>query len=54
MSTVFLKQHSVEDVIAACVVAVPLYLLVYRYDWTPVRQWWRERLAEREKMDLHR
>lgn len=54
MSTVFLKQHSVEDVIAACVVAVPLYLLVYRYDWTPVRQWWQERRVEREKIDLHR
>ena len=54
MSTVFLKQHSVEDVISACVVVVPLYLIAYRFDWTAVRQWWRERRAERERWGMRR
>lgn len=32
-STVFLKQHSVIDVIGAVVLAIPLYLLVYVKKW---------------------
>ena len=32
-STVFLKQHSIIDVIGAFVLAIPLYLLVYVKKW---------------------
>lgn len=49
MSTVFLKQHSVEDVAAACVVAVPLYWMAYRFDWSPVLE--RLRSAHRERRE---
>ncbi|SMC76541.1 phosphatase PAP2 family protein [Papillibacter cinnamivorans] len=33
MSTVFLKQHSVIDVICAILLSIPLYLLAYRVEW---------------------
>ncbi len=33
MSTVFLKQHSIVDVFAACVLALVMYLLVYVPDY---------------------
>ena len=32
-STVFLKQHSIIDVLAALLLEIPLYLLIYKVDW---------------------
>ena len=32
-STVFLKQHSIIDVMAALALEIPLYLLIYKVDW---------------------
>lgn len=34
-STMFLKQHSVFDVITGCVMALVMYTLVYANDWQP-------------------
>ena len=39
MSTVLIKQHSILDVIAALLLEIPLYLLVYRVDWANGRLW---------------
>ena len=38
LSTVFLKQHSVEDVFNAFLLAAPLYLIFYRKDVAPARR----------------
>ncbi len=35
MSTVFLKQHSIDDVFFALPLCLIMYLLVYRVDWKP-------------------
>lgn len=43
-STMFLKQHSVFDVITACVTAVVMYTFVYGRDWQENRK----RVYERE------
>ena len=32
-STVFLKQHSILDVLAALILEIPLYLLVFKVNW---------------------
>lgn len=43
LSTVFLKQHSVFDVITAFVMATLLYIIVYKWDILAVIQNYRER-----------
>jgi len=43
LSTVFLKQHSVFDVITAFVMATLLYIIVYKWDILTVIQNYRER-----------
>lgn len=53
LSTVFLKQHSVTDVFYAAVLSVPLYLLSFRLDWSPIFQSWAERIALRRERQLH-
>ncbi len=37
-STMFLKQHSVFDVITGCLMALVMYTLVYARDWQPGRR----------------
>ena len=37
-STVFVKQHSILDVIAALLLEIPLYLLIFKVDWGRVFQ----------------
>ena len=32
-STVFLKQHSIIDVLAALILEIPLYILIFKVDW---------------------
>ena len=54
MSTVFLKQHSVEDVISACILAVPLYIMAYRVDWAGVVQNWKSRRTQRPRLRADR
>lgn len=48
LSTVFLKQHSVIDVVCASVMALILYPIVYWVDYEAIRQRRRRRLEERE------
>lgn len=36
LSTVFIKQHSILDMFAAIVLAIPLYYISYVYDWNKV------------------
>lgn len=36
LSTVFLKQHSVDDVLYALPLALAMYFVVYRIDWTAI------------------
>ncbi|MFV0399577.1 MAG: serine/threonine protein phosphatase [Oscillospiraceae bacterium] len=43
LSTMFLKQHPVLDVVAAILMAVPLYWAVYRVDWSSIAQRFRAR-----------
>ena len=46
-STMFLKQHSVFDVITACLLAVVMYSLVYALDYQPSRK----RVYERRRRE---
>ena len=32
-TTVFLKQHSIIDVLAALILEIPLYILIFKVDW---------------------
>lgn len=48
MSTVFLKQHSVFDVICACVLAAAMYAIVYVPDYARLRAKLRAREADTE------
>ncbi len=44
LSTVFLKQHSIEDVFNAFLLAAPLYVIFYRKDIAPASQKVRRKL----------
>lgn len=48
MSTVFLKQHSVFDVICACILSVAMYAIVYVPDYARLRTKLRARHADTE------
>ena len=49
-STMFLKQHSVFDVITGCIMAIVMYTLVYAKDW----QFSRKRIYERSYREKRR
>ena len=49
LSTVFIKQHSIIDVVAAIILSIPLYLLAYRFD--QIRDYFVQRRARRLSRD---
>ena len=49
LSTVFIKQHSIIDVVAAIILSIPLYLLAYRFD--QIRDYFVQRRARRLPRD---
>ena len=50
LSTMFIKQHSIIDVVAAVILSIPLYLLAYRFD--QIRDYFAQRRARRLSRDL--